>query len=63
MEWAVGLGLLAVLFNPFVVVGLDRAVWAGLDVAAAVALAASASKVGTLLESEPDETLENLGQS
>lgn len=34
--WGVGFIVLALLFNPFVIVGLPRDVWAPIDVAAAI---------------------------
>lgn len=54
VAWAVVLGLLAVLFNPFYVLPFGEGVWAVLEVGAAAGLAASARRVGTLLEPATD---------
>jgi hypothetical protein len=40
--WGFGLAALALLFNPFVIVGLKRQTWAKVDIAAGVFLIASA---------------------
>jgi hypothetical protein len=41
--WGFGLAALALLFNPFAIVGLRREAWAKVDVGAAVVLIASAA--------------------
>ena len=48
--WAVALGAVAVLFNPFYAVGFDPAVWMGLGVLAALVVGASAFRVGVYLD-------------
>jgi hypothetical protein len=49
--WAVALGVLAVLFNPFLQIPLEGAVGAVLHVVGAALLLGSTRRVGALLES------------
>lgn len=48
--WAVALGLLAVVFNPFYVFPIGATAWAALSVVGATVLVASSTRVGALLD-------------
>ena len=49
-RWSIGLGMIAILFNPFIPMEFSRDTWLGLNVIAAGAMGLSAFRVP-----EPDE--------